>query len=427
MHKFNEELLQFIWQYKLLKPLPLITQSGSEIFVTYPGELNKNAGPDFSNARIRINNVTLTGNVEVHIKTSDWLKHNHQHNKSYDTIILHVVYEHDLNLLQNETNNVEVLELKSLIDAATFKTYEQLCEDGYKLPCASQLPLVNDFKFTSWLERMTIERLEIKVKRIEEIFKATNSDYAQTFYALLLRNFGFYVNAVPFELLARHLPLNLLLKHSDNLLQLEALLLGTSGLLDDQFEDKYIQNLQNEFAYLKTKYRLTSLKKELFKFSRLRPANFPTVRLAQFAGLVHSNPKLFSNPHDHYNFAELKTALNITASGYWASHYKPDGSTQSKELTFGMASIENLVINTFAPFFFFYSKKSAKSHYSDAALALLNACAFEANTKTKLFSAKKEQLKDAACSQGIINLYDNYCIKKQCLTCGIALSLLKSV
>jgi len=427
MLKFNEELLQFIWRYKLLKPIPLIAKSGNEIVVLKPGELNLDAGPDFFNAQIRINNLILAGNIEIHIKTSDWLKHNHQQNKSYDTIILHAVYEHDVVLDQNINNNVEILELKNLIDEKTIETYNQLVTTKIKLPCASQLKNINDLKFVSWIERMTIERLEEKVKRIENYFLVYGGDYTQTFYTCLLRNFGFKVNAIPFELLAKQLPVHLLLKHADNLLQLEALLLGVSGLLENQFEDKYIQNLQNEFEYLKTKYKLTPLKKEIFKFSKLRPANFPNVRLAQFAALIHYNKELFISPQNTTNFDSLMKVLKIKLEGYWKNHYKIDGKASDKDLSFGEASAEILIINTFAPFFFFYSKKLSKPDYTNATLELLNTCKMESNTKTKLFNARKKDLTNAAASQAIINLYDNYCVSRKCLHCGIAAAILREV
>ena len=427
MLKFSEDLLQFIWQHKLLKPLPLLTYSGKEIVVLKAGELNRDAGPDFTNAQIRINGIVLAGNIEVHIKTSDWLKHSHQYNKSYDNLILHVVYEHDADIAQNENNNVEVLELKHLVDDTTFATYEQLHGASGKLPCSGQLQAVNELKFINWMDRMAIERLEDKVKRIDNLFEFFNGDYTQAFYAVLLRNFGFKVNAVPFEMLAKNLPVHLLLKHADNLMQLEALLLGVSGLLDDQFENKYIQNLQNEFAYLKTKYRLTAMQKEVFKFSAARPANFPTLRLAQFAALLQANPALFTEPQKHTDADALKRALNIKAQGYWKNHYTANGKALEKDLSFGQASVENVVINTFAPFFFFYGKKLYKPEFSDAAIALLNTCAFEKNAKTKLFKARKADMANAAGSQAVINLYDNYCIKKQCLKCGIAASILKPV
>lgn len=425
MLKFSEDLLQFIWQHKLLKPLPLVTNSGKEIVVLKAGELNRDAGPDFTNAQIRINGIVLAGNIEIHIKTSDWLKHNHQHNKSYDNLVLHVVYEHDTDLAQNENNGVEVLALKLLIDDSTFAIYEQLHNANHKLPCTSQLQTVNALKFINWMDRMTIERLEDKVTRINDLFEFFNGDYTQTFYAVLLRNFGFKVNAVPFEMLAKNLPVHLLLKHADSLMQLEALLLGISGLLDDQFENKYIQNLQNEFEYLKTKYTLTPIQKEVFKFSAIRPANFPTVRLAQFAALLHANPALFTEPQKHSDAGALKSALNIKLQGYWKNHYTANGKALEKDLSFGEASVENVIINTFAPFFFFYAKKLYKPEFGDAAIALLNTCAFENNAKTKLFEARKADMKNAAGSQAVINLYDKYCIKKQCLKCGIAASILK--
>lgn len=425
MLKFNEELLQFLWQHKLIKPLPLITVSGKEITIVKNGELNKDSGPDFFNAQIKIENVTLVGNIEIHIKTSDWLKHKHQQDKNYDTIILHVVYEHDINLAQNKNNNVEVLELKKLIAENTIELYNKLNTSKEKIPCANQLATLNDLKFISWLQRMTIERLEGKVKLTEEYFHSVNGDYTQTFYFMLLRNFGFKVNSLPFELLSKNLPITTLLKHSDNLLQLEALLLGTAGLLENQFEDKYILQLQNEFDYLKNKYRLIPLNKEIFKFSKLRPANFPTIRLAQFARLINSKPGLFIAPYNFSNYEEIVLALKISLDGYWKNHYNMDGKATLKDLTLGLTSIENLIINTFAPFYFFYSKRTGKEEIGDLAIELLNKCDFEQNAKTKLFQDKKAVLKTAADSQATINLFDNYCAKKACLKCGVAAALLK--
>jgi hypothetical protein len=425
MLKFNEELLQFLWQYKILKPLPLITTSGKEIFVLKNGELNKDSGPDFFNAQVKIDTIVLVGNIEVHVKTSDWLKHKHEADKNYDNIILHVVYEHDLDLEQNKMYNVEVLELKNLISDSTIKAYTKLSTSKTKIPCHDQLADVNDLKFIAWLERMTIERLEAKVSIIDAYFRSVNGDYTQTFYFLLLRNFGFKVNSLPFELLAKNLPITILLKHSDNLLQLEALLLGVSGLLDNQFEDKYIQQLQNEFDYLKNKYRLIPLNKAIFKFSKLRPANFPTIRLAQFAKLINTNPGLFIAPYNFSGYEEIILAHKINLDGYWKNHYNMDGNVTSKDLTLGLTSIENLIINTFAPFYFFYSKKTGKEELGVLAIELLNKCDFEQNTKTKLFSEKKTVLKSAADSQAAINLFDNYCSKKACLKCGVATFLLK--
>lgn len=424
MPSFNEDLLQFIWRHKLLKPSPLITKSGNEVKVLKPGDLNVDSGPDFFNAQIKINDLILVGNVEIHLKTSDWLRHYHQHDKSYDNIILHVVYEHDVELDQNRQNNVEVLELKNLIDRHTLETYSDLVNTKDKLPCHKQLKDVNELKFVSWMERMTVERLEEKVKRIDHLFLANSGDYTQTFFMLLLRNFGFKVNALPFELIATQLPVHILLKHADNLLQLEALLLGMSGLLEESFEEKYIQKLQNEFEHLKTKYELIPLKKELFKFSKMRPANFPNLRLAQVAMLIHTHPSLFTQPQNHTDYETLVRAMQVGLDGYWKNHYKLDGRELEKDLSFGKTSAENVIINTFAPFFFFYSKKLAKPAYADVAITLLNTCTMEANAKTRLFVAKKVSLVSAADSQAIVNLYDHYCVQRNCLKCGIAAAIL---
>lgn len=412
MHKFNEELLQFIWRNKLLKPLPLITVSGKEVFILHPGEWNANAGPDFFNAKIRLENIVLAGNIELHFRSSDWLRHGHQSNKSYDRLVLHVVYEHDLSLDQNVNNQVEVLELKELIDESTIRTYQELLINKNELPCAPQLRNVQEIKFMSWMERMTIERLEEKVKRLEYWFAGYQGDYCQTFFTALLRSFGFGVNSEPFELLARQMPAQLLLKHADDLLCLQALLLGMAGFLNEYHEDPVRQKLQSEFAFLSKKYGLQPLAKELFKFSKMRPANFPDLRLIQLAGLIHSNPGMFVNPHHLHSYKEWKSAL----------------ATKGKEFNncLGSDSIEKIIINAVVPFLFFFSKKIHKEEYADTALTLLSACKMESNHTTRLFASRKNEVRSAATSQAMIHLYDRFCQGKRCLNCGIAANLLKS-
>ncbi len=426
MLNFNEDLLQFIWRYKLLKPLPLISTSNKLITILKYGEFNRDAGPDFFNAQLIVNNITLVGNVEIHLKTSDWLKHKHQNNTTYDTIILHAVYEHDCEIPQNTANNVEVVELKNLIDDKTIISYKNLIDNKANLPCTNQLQFVNEIVFTNWLQRMAIERLESKTKRIADLFHHFNGDYSQTFYTILLSNFGFKVNALPFELLAKQLPLTILLKHADNLLQIEALLLGCAGFLENQFEENYINQLQNEFSYLKNKYNLIPLSKTIFKFSKMRPANFPTLRLAQFALLVTKQTTFILNPQQFISISEIKKQLVLKPKYYFKNHYQLDGTTLQRTTSFGEASKESIVINTLAPFFFFYSKKSSKPNFCDIAIELLSQCKFENNLKSKLFMQKKQQLQNAADSQALLNLYDHYCVKKHCLKCGIGTAILKT-
>jgi hypothetical protein len=424
MPDIKEDLLQFAWQHRLLKPHPLITESGKEIFILKAGHLNRDAGPDFFNAKIRLGEIILAGNIEIHVKTSDWLRHKHQHDRSYDNLILHVVYENDISLEQNSLNNVEVLRIDGLIPDELLKKTDFIYSGHTGLPCAAQLQHVNDFKFTAWLERMFIERLEIKVKYIEALFAQYHGDYLQTFYTVLLSNFGFKINALPFELLAKQLPVTLLLKHADNLLQLEALLLGTAGLLDEQFSDKYILQLQNEFEYLKKKYLITPLHKELFKFSRLRPANFAPLRLAQVALLIHKHPELFSSPQQFNTYEKINSCLSVSPAGYWQHHYQLDGNEAGKDLRLGRSSINIIITNTFVTFFFFYHKRNAHGDAGTVPLSLAEKCAFEKNLKTKLFEGKKHLMRSAADSQALINLYDNYRSRRRCLDCGLALSIL---
>jgi hypothetical protein len=422
----NEDLLQFAWQYRVLKPKPLITRSGKIVEVIKQGELNRDAGADFFNARIKLGELTLAGNIEVHVNSSDWLKHKHQHDKSYDNIILHVVYNDDKPIPQNQDNNVEVLELKDLLPDHLLSNYDDLFGSRTDIACQKQLQDVNELKASAWLSRMAIERMEAKTELIEQMFANFNKDFSQTFYAVLLKNFGFKVNALPFELLAGYLPAQILLKHTHDQKQTEALLMGTAGLLDENFEDKYMVNLQNEYEFLKHKYKLSSLKKEIFKYSRLRPANFPGLRLAQFAQLICAHPKLLAEPHTFNTVDALKKALYFEPKGYWKEHYRADGKKSSFDLKLGEDSVQNLLINTFGYFFFFYGKKLNKQNYCELALDILDKVKFESNIKTKNYASLSCGKRSGLVSQGLINLHDNYCSKKACLNCGIGAAILQT-
>ncbi|MGZ4038277.1 MAG: DUF2851 family protein, partial [Bacteroidia bacterium] len=335
----KEELLHFIWKYKLLRPGRLKTLGGTELKILHTGELNTDSGPDFFNAKLDINGVTLAGNIEIHVRSSDWLKHGHQHDVLYDNLILHVVYQHDVSLEQNKTFNVEVLELKNYIHNDVIRTYEQLIASKHVLSCSGQIGTVPEIKIHSWLQRMLTERLETKTAYVKQLFELSKNDYAQTLYLMLARNFGFKVNAEPFELLAKQLPLAILLKHRDNLFQLEALLFGTAGLLSEPFKEKYPQQLQNEFEFLKAKFGLIPSDKSIWKFMRLRPANFPTVRLWQFAMLIHKAPELFADPIRYAGANDLYKAISHPHPGYWQKHYSLDGEETRTSSRIGESSV----------------------------------------------------------------------------------------
>jgi hypothetical protein len=273
---------------------------------------------------------------------------------------------------------------------------------------------------------MAIERLEVKVERVKALNESFRGDFTQTFYTLLMRSFGFSTNALPFELLAKQLPIHLLLKHADQVLQLEALLLGSAGFLETQYSDAYVRKLQNEFSFLARKYGLVPLKNEIFKTSRMRPSNFPVLRLAQIAQLIHKTGGFILAPQLHANYKEAMQALQLKLEGYWQKHYALDGKETEKESNLGAQSREVLIINALAPFLFYYGQKLAKPEYKQKALELLQACSPENNIKARHFQAKSHAIENASQSQGLLHLFDNYCSKKACLQCGIGRALLKS-
>lgn len=420
----KEELLHFIWNYKLLKLQDLKSVSGTNIRIFHQGELNKDAGPDFFSAKIEVDGITLVGNIEIHVNSSDWIKHGHENDPAYNNLILHIVYKYDKPIAQNTKYNVEILELKNYLDPKVIKKYNSLISSSYALPCSKQIKDVEDLKLQTWLQRMLVERLESKTDYVKHLFSATQNDFAQTLYILLARNFGFKVNSEPFELLAKHLPLNILLKHSGNLFQLEALIYGCAGFLNRSYKTKYLQQLQNEFEFLKNKYKLKEQDISIWKFLRLRPANFPTVRLWQFAMVIHKCPELFTSP-EKFNTAEiLSKAISYPHEGYFAEHYKLDGPPVKKLKGIGKNSIENIIINTMAPFLFFYGQQTGKDKFIEAAVECFENLPFEDNLKTRHFVKAGLQFENAAESQGIIQLFDNYCKNMRCLDCGIASQLL---
>jgi hypothetical protein len=426
MREMREELLQFAWQHRMWRASEYKSTKNKTIKILKVGELNRNSGPDFFNAHIEVDGVLLVGNVEIHIRTSDWKKHGHESDSAYDRIILHAVYEHDVELDQNNLNNVEVLELKELLPEFLSEGHRELDLSKNKLPCAPHLKEVDESVFLFWLERMMVERLEQKFIFTEELFRSFHLDLQQTFYSLLLRNFGFKVNSFPFELLSRQLPFKILFLHQNSILQLESLLLGTSGYLDEVLDHPYLKQLQNEFEYLRNKYKIVPLQKELFKFSRLRPANFPTLRLAQFAKLFHSSPLLFSDPLSFTEFEEISNALRkVKDEGFWKDHFSLETSKRKTSAGLGEDSIQNLMINTFSNFHFFYSKKFGKQNSADVALGLLEKCPAETNSIVKLYSSKKEQITSGSQSQALLHLQTHYCSAKKCLSCGIGVSVLK--
>lgn len=420
----NEALLQFIWQHNLYRVTGLQTTDGEPLTVMYCGRLNKDAGPDFAEAKVKVGNTILVGNIELHVKSSDWLKHGHQNDAAYKNLILHVVYEDDA---AHVAGNTPVLVLKGLIPAHVSEQYKDLVQTTDKLPCANLHKRVKDITKEGWMSRLLAERWEHKLSDWNVLLENYAEDWRNLLYWRMAANFGFKTNATPFLMLAQSLPLNIPTRHKDNLMQVEALLFGQAGMLDDDFTDDYPRELQREYDYLRKKYKLKPMGGHLWKFLRMRPANFPTVRIAQFAALMHRSLHLFSQIIETHSVKEIAPLLDVAASSYWNTHFQFDVAQEGSSVkALGKSSIENIIINTIAPIQFLYASRQGTSKLQEQALQLLEAVPAEKNNITRLWDENGWRPANAAQSQALLQLYNNYCSPKRCLECTIGLNILKN-
>lgn len=422
----NEALLHTIWKYRLLGRQDFTGTRGEQIRVISAGEHNNDSGPDFFNAKISINQLLLAGNVEIHVRTSDWLRHQHQNNKAYNNLVLHVVYEHDTVLSQNNEFNVSVLELKPLISPTLIETYLSLESSKQSIACGKSIASFESFRWIAWLDRLAVNRLEQKAAYISHLFEYNANDFSETLYILLARNFGFKINHDAFELLAKSLPYRLLKTYADNELRLEALLFGVAGLLDEPLSDRYPRLLQNEFELLKHKHRLVPLKKEIWKFSKTRPVNFPTIRLSQLAQLLGKSQSLYHLLEEYPSEEILRHFFEVKAHTYWDTHFKFDAVSAGKPKYLGDVAFRSIMINTIVPFLFFRYTRSGREADRAYAMELLAKIDAEVNRKTSLFAVLGMKAQNALESQAQTELYDSFCSSKACLRCQVAEFLLKA-
>lgn len=421
----QEKLLHFIWQHSLYNSGALKTKDGETITVIHPGRLNTNAGPDFLEARIRIGNTTFAGHVEMHVNASDWLKHGHQHDAAYNNVILHVVHKNDS---VEGLEHLPTLELNEHIPAHIDNQYAALINTPQSIPCSAHLSSIRPLTKEAWLTRLLAERWEQKLTDWKDLLSLSAGDWSSLLYWRIAANFGFKVNAHPFLVLAHSLPLNVLAKHRENLMQIEALLFGQAGMLQDDFTEEYPRALQREYEYLAKKYKLRPIATHLWKFLRLRPANFPTVRIAQFAALVHKSLHLFSKIIENYDVKEISSLLDVTASEYWDNHYRFEETHDNPaKKHLGKSSIHNIIINTIAPIQFLYAAEQGTTAQQEKALQLLDAIPAEKNNILELWNDNGWNALNAAQSQAMIQLYNTYCTQKRCLECTIGLNIIKSV
>lgn len=422
----KEEFLQFIWEHNLFERTGLKTVDGKTLEVISTGRPNTDSGPDFFNARIRIGETTWAGNIEIHQKSSHWYQHRHETNPAYDNVILHVVELFD-KPVQVKNHELPALEIK--YPAAILENFEHLLKSQRWIACEEKLSEVDPFILRFWYSALMIERLQSKTTDILVLLQQNKNNWNEAFYQLLARNFGMKTNAVPFELLARSLPLNILSKHKNDLFQIEALLFGQAGLLNETLlGDDYYLSLRKEYSYLYKKYNLKGIESYLWKFMRLRPINFPTIRIAQFAALIHHSSALFSRILEIGDLDELRKLFDVSASGYWDTHYRFNKtSEEDRRKTLGNTAFENLVINTMAPLLFVYGEQHLDQALKDRALLLLEKLPPESNQIIRKWNELGVESRTAFETQALIQLKNKYCENKKCLHCQLGAKIITSV
>ena len=420
----TEEFLHYIWQYRLYSP-NLFLQTGEQVEVVNPGIHNRDSGPDFFNARIRIGETTWAGNIEIHVLSSDWRRHNHQQDMSYDNVILHVVWRDDDPVKRNNGSPIPTLELDGLYNEHAWKNYLSFMASKRWVPCETQISRIDPFIKNAWLDRVLVERLERKALQVELILGLTQNDWAQTFYRLLARHMGFKLNNQAFEMLAQSLPFPYLAKHANDLFQVEDMVFGQAGLLEKKFEDDYPRQLKKEYEFLKKKFDLTPIDAHLWRFMRLHPGNFPTLRLAQFASIIHDSSVIISQLFSSSDVNTYQKLFGAHASEYWNSHYSFDKPSSSKRKSLGLSSINLLIINLVAPMLVAYGRWKGDVTMVEKAVDLLMKLKPENNIYSRKWAAMGVTAENAATTQALIELKTQYCEKKKCLECSIGNVLLK--
>ena len=423
----TEEFLHYVWKLKLFNQKNLFTEQGEALSIIKTGEHNNDAGPDFFNAKIKIGKTTWAGNVEIHTLASDWKKHKHQNDAAYNNVILHVVYKNDIALHRKSGENFPTLVLDSLIPRHLLDNYNTIQKSTHWIPCEKQLKDIDAFVVKNWLDRMLVERLERKTKSILDSLAINKNNWEETFYQHISKSFGFKINSVPFELLAKSIPNKLLAKHKNSLLQIESLLYGQAGFLELPYIDKYAQQLQNEYAFLQNKYSLAPIEKHLWKNMRLHPSNFPCVRIAQFAALIYKSSHLFSKILEAKSIIDLKKLLSVETSEYWTTHYQFDKQSPLKKKKLGADGIENIIINTVVPLYFAYGKTKKEEGYVNLAMDLLEHLKSEKNSIITKWNKIGIATASAFDSQALLELKNEYCSHKKCLHCSVGNKLLNRV
>lgn len=420
-----EGFLHYIWNFKLFTSYDLKTTNNEQLQILKSGQHNTDAGPDFFYAQLKINKTLWVGNVEIHVKSSDWVRHQHQDDAAYDNVVLHVVYYHDMEIKTSKGMIVPTLELKNIIDERLIDRYNSLIKSRSWIPCANQLKDLDSFVLNNWMDRLVVERLEKKSIDIKNSLEKNKNNWEETFYQQLFKYFGLKVNAEPFFMLAKNCPLKIIEKHH-SVFTIEAFLYGQAGLLTTKVDNDYIKKLQKEYDFLVSKFDLVPFDKSLWKFLRLRPANFPTIRISQLAQLLFKHPRLFSKIMELDTVDDMRKLFKLQASNYWNTHYLfNEKESVSRIKKTGNVLIDTLIINVVVPFLFVYGDSINDDKIKERAINVLQQISVESNNIIDNFESLGITCKSALHSQALIELKTSYCSQKKCLNCSIGNNLLK--
>lgn len=420
----KEDFLHHVWQFKKFDIANLKTTKGESIQILNSGQYLQLSGPDFFNAQLIIGNQKWAGNVEIHLKSSDWYVHNHEKDSHYDSVILHVVWEHDVPVFRKDNSEIPTLELKEYVALSDLHKYQSLVSQKSWIYCENEIRNVDDFIFKNWQERLFFERLERKSQLIFELVKTSNQDWEAVLFCLLAKNFGLNTNGEMFYKVAKSIPFTVIRKESFSLESLEALLLGQANLLSHDFQDSYAKELQKSYNYLVQKYQLHEKVAGSVEFFKHRPDNFPTIRLAQLANLYFHRKNLFSLVMNCVSVNELYQIFNVGVSKYWETHYNFDKESSKKFKKLSKSFVNLLIINTIIPLRFSFAL-SQKKEITQELIDLATLIPAEQNAVVEKFEIFGLQINNVYESQALLELKKNYCDYKKCLDCGIGHFILK--
>ncbi|MFA9188832.1 DUF2851 family protein [Flavobacterium sp. FBOR7N2.3] len=421
----KEDFLHYLWKFKKFDTLNLRTSSDQEITIINVGQYLEQAGPDFFNAQIIIGNQKWAGNVEIHLKSSDWYVHHHEKDTAYENVILHVVWEHDTEVFRKNNTEIPVLELKNYVEKEVLANYKKLMSPKSWVFCEKQLSNLDDFVLKNWQERLFFERLERKSKAIYDLLEQTNMDWEAVLFCMLAKNFGLNTNGETFSKIAKSIPFSIIRKESFEVENLEALLFGKAALLNSDKEDNYFKDLKFRYFYLLHKYQLEPETEGQVQFFKHRPDNFPTIRLSQLAHLYHLHQNLFSKLSSISSIEAVYQLFQVSTSAYWETHYQFDKVSPKKVKKLSKSFVDLLLINTIIPIQFAYAKSLGKE-ITDDLIAFLIAVAPEKNSIIEKFGSFGIKANNSFETQSLLQLKNEYCNVEKCLECAIGMELLKN-